>query len=340
MTQVLSEFELQRLQRIRKNQEELARLVSPDLRQVGAGEPAAPQPRVRRAPAEPREPAGPPRRSARAEGRPAVNYAIDLDALERKAARGPRHDGPPRFTRKRLTLEELEAMTEEEREAVRAAARGARAGAGTPACMTLKTVPPFASRAAQGHRRHRLRPRPPRAGAAAAGAAWRAGAARAVRRARRLLTHCAHAALTCSAAPFSPPAPPGRPRVRLQAGQDVPLVPPGALPRAPRALMRSAAPTLLRHTRPSLRMLMRTHPRFSPPRAAARAENGGAARDVHRADVWHRPHAEHLLRGLPRQPARRGCGGVQRRGQLGVPALPRCVPAHCAAALRCRHARR
>jgi hypothetical protein len=141
---VLSEFEKQRLANMARNSAALAALVSPELRQL-EGEAPPRAPRRARAPAPPREPPGPPRRSARAEGRPLVNYAMDLDELERRASR-PVRDGPPRYTRKRLTLEELEAMTDEERAAVRAArgaagtrARGARrAGACHPEGLTSR----------------------------------------------------------------------------------------------------------------------------------------------------------------------------------------------------------
>lgn len=112
----LCDFEKQREERVKRNAAVLAALVAPELREL-----PAPAPRAggsRRASA-PRAPTGPVRRSVRAEGRPAVNYAADLDALEARAMRRPR-DGPPRYTRARLTLEELEAMTEEEREKVRA----------------------------------------------------------------------------------------------------------------------------------------------------------------------------------------------------------------------------
>ena len=109
----LCDFEQARAARVARNNAVLAQLVSTDLR---VPEAAAPAPRRRRV-SEVREPAGPPRRSVRAEGKPAVNYsfAADDDGLPRVR----RAVGPPRFTRKRLTLEELEAMTEEEKEAVR-----------------------------------------------------------------------------------------------------------------------------------------------------------------------------------------------------------------------------
>lgn len=122
----LCDFEKARAARVARNNAVLQTLVSTDLRDMAGPSPA---PRRRRV-SEARSPAGPPRRSVRAEGKPAVNYAHDLDELERLAAgRRPRRDGPPRFTRKRLTLEELEAMTEEEKEAVRGAhqPRSARA---------------------------------------------------------------------------------------------------------------------------------------------------------------------------------------------------------------------
>jgi hypothetical protein len=128
----LCDFEQARAARVARNNAVLAQLVSTDLR---VPEAAAPAPRRRRV-SEVREPAGPPRRSVRAEGKPAVSYAQHAD----DEPRGPRRPcGPPRFTRKRLTLEELEAMTEEEKEAVRgphAGAGRARARAHRPPALT------------------------------------------------------------------------------------------------------------------------------------------------------------------------------------------------------------
>jgi hypothetical protein len=142
----VTDFEAQRLSNIARNNAALAALVPPELRELTEEEETPRPPRRPRAPAEPREPPGPPRRSARAEGRPLVNYAADLDELERKASRRPR-DGPPRFTRHRLTLEELDAMTDEERAAVRAARGGAgarvRGARRAGACHTLARVSHF-----------------------------------------------------------------------------------------------------------------------------------------------------------------------------------------------------
>ena len=121
---VLCDFERARAERVARNNAVLQSMVSVELRDIAG---AAPAPRRRRV-SEAREPSGPPRRSVRAEGKPTVNYAHDLDELERLANRRPRHTGPPRYTRKRLTLEELEAMTEEEKEAVRATAEAPAAG--------------------------------------------------------------------------------------------------------------------------------------------------------------------------------------------------------------------
>ena len=121
---VLCDFERARAERVARNNAVLQSMVSTELRELATS--PAPAPRRRRV-SEVREPSGPPRRSVRAEGRPVVKYVHDLDE-ERE--RRPRHVGAPRYTRKRLTLEELEAMTEEEKEAVRpAACRRATAGA-------------------------------------------------------------------------------------------------------------------------------------------------------------------------------------------------------------------
>ena len=117
---VLCDFEKARAERVARNNAVLQSMVSVELRDISV---PAPAPRRRRV-SEAREPSGPPRRSVRAEGKPTVNYAHGDDDLERLPRR-PGRTGPPRYTRKRLTLEELEAMTEEEKEAVRGAAGGA-----------------------------------------------------------------------------------------------------------------------------------------------------------------------------------------------------------------------
>lgn len=166
----LTPFELERNARVKRNQAQLAALVKPLA--MPPPPPRAASATPRKAPG-PKPPPAPPRNSTRIAGKPAVRYASDEERGQGK----PRGGGGARSVRVNLTLDELEAMTEEEREAVRRAARRARRGGaervGRPSGFSRAP-----RTTAQGRRRQGLRTRAPRAGARRAAAAAAGGVSR------------------------------------------------------------------------------------------------------------------------------------------------------------------
>ena len=111
---LLTAFEEARNERVARNNQMLRALVQPLAMEEAA---VAPRASRRSAPRASATALGPPRRSARSEGK-AVDYSFD--ALDERPVRS-RNTGPPRYTRARLTLEEVEAMSEEELAKVRPA---------------------------------------------------------------------------------------------------------------------------------------------------------------------------------------------------------------------------
>ena len=121
----MNEYEKKRAERVARNKEALKQLVTAPLDltvPAPVRAPRAPRTYSVRVPVEPR-------RSARSDGK-VVNYTFDEEAGERR----PRSGGPPRFARRRLTLEELEALSPEEKAQVRS---GGRASVGRPSLTTL-----------------------------------------------------------------------------------------------------------------------------------------------------------------------------------------------------------
>lgn len=119
----LSAFELERAEKVKRNNERLkalvtAKLVAPPPAAAPAAAPAA----SRRAPA-PAAPPPPPRNSDRLAGRPTVKYSDGDDAGDRPA----RARGPPRESYAAVTEAELDAMTDAQRAAVRRRLRRRRA---------------------------------------------------------------------------------------------------------------------------------------------------------------------------------------------------------------------
>ncbi len=125
----LTDYEKGVAKQVARNQARLLQLV-PVAAEIAAEQqvPASRPPRRFRAPASPGAPAEPARRSARAEGRPAVHYGLDGDVPEggrpRRASTGPRTSHRVEYTE-----ELLATLTAAQREYIQARAvrRGARA---------------------------------------------------------------------------------------------------------------------------------------------------------------------------------------------------------------------